>query len=57
VKDIYLYEGTSILKNKLDIRDKELLDEAEAEVQKMGDEIDALRAVRFLNKKKGTLEN
>lgn len=46
---------------KLESNDAEIdgmLDEVEVEVQKMGDEIDALRAVRFLNKKKGTtLEN
>ncbi len=29
--DIYLYEGTDVLKNLLDIRDKEKLDEAEAD--------------------------
>ncbi len=29
--DIYLYEGTDVLKNLLNIRDKEKLDEAEAD--------------------------
>ncbi len=29
--DIYLYEGTDVLKNLLDIRDRKLLDEAEAD--------------------------
>ena len=34
-----------------------LLDETEADVQKMGEEIDALRAVHFLNKNRANLEN
>ena len=29
--DIYLYEGTDVLKNLLGIRDRKLLDEAEAD--------------------------
>ena len=29
--DIYLYEGTDVLKNLLNIKDRELLDEAEAD--------------------------
>jgi len=31
MRDIYLYEGTDILKNLLDIRDRILLNEAEAD--------------------------
>lgn len=31
MRDIYLYEGTDILKNLLDIRDRTLLNEAEAD--------------------------
>ncbi len=31
MRDIYLYEGTDVLKNLLNIRDKKLLDEAEAD--------------------------
>lgn len=29
MRDPYLYEGTDVLKNRLNIRDKRLLDEAE----------------------------
>lgn len=31
MRDIYLYEGTDVLKNLLDIKDRKLLDEAEAD--------------------------
>ena len=31
MRDIYLYEGTDVLKNLLNIKDRELLDEAEAD--------------------------
>ncbi len=31
MRDIYLYEGTDVLKNLLNIRDRKLLDEAEAD--------------------------
>ncbi len=31
MQDIYLYEDCDVLKNLLDIRDKKLLDEAEAD--------------------------
>lgn len=31
MRDIYLYEGTDVLKNLLDIRDRKLLEEAEAD--------------------------
>lgn len=31
--DLYLYEGTDVLKNLLDIKDRKLLEEAEAAVQ------------------------
>ena len=30
MRDIYLYEGTDVLRNLLDIRDRKLLEEAEA---------------------------
>ena len=31
MRDIYLYEGTDVLKNLLDIRDRKLLEDAEAD--------------------------
>ena len=31
MRDIYLYEGTDVLRNLLDIRDRKLLEEAEAD--------------------------
>jgi len=31
MRDPYLYEGTDVLKNRLNIRDKRLLDEAESD--------------------------
>lgn len=31
MRDIYLYEGTDVLKNLLNIRDRKILDEAEAD--------------------------
>lgn len=35
MRDIYLYEGTDVLRNLLNIRDRKLLEEAEADLLKL----------------------
>ena len=35
--DIYLYEGTDVLKNLLDIRNRKLLEEAEADYMRISE--------------------